>query len=71
MDYATRIKLNNFVLRKYQIPIADALENKGYKKILAILPRRAGKDITAWNLSIRQCVKKACIVLYISNICSS
>jgi len=57
--------LNSFVPRPYQIPIADALENKGYKKIVAILPRRAGKDITAWNLAIRQCVKKVCIIYYI------
>ncbi len=29
------------------------------------MPRRAGKDITAWNLAIRQCIKKRCIVFYI------
>ena len=55
----------NYVPRLYQIPICDALENKGYKKIIAIMPRRAGKDITAWNLSIRQCLDKVCIVYYI------
>jgi len=55
----------NYVPRLYQIPICDALWNKHYKKIIAILPRRAGKDITAWNLSIRQCLAKVCIVYYI------
>jgi len=54
-----------FIPRPYQTPICDALENKGYKKIIAVLPRRAGKDIVAWNLAIRQCIKKRCVVFYI------
>lgn len=65
MNYEARKVLNNFKPRDYQLPIVDALENKGYKKILAILPRRAGKDIVAWNLSLRQCIKKKCTVFYI------
>jgi hypothetical protein len=54
-----------FKPRFYQLPIIDALENKGFKKLLCILPRRAGKDITAWNLAIRQCVRKPCVVFYV------
>ena len=65
MNYATRRVLNDFKPRKYQLPILDAIENKGYKKVLAILPRRAGKDIVAWNIAIRQCIKKVCTVYYI------
>jgi len=65
MNYQTRRVLNKFSPRKYQIPIVDALENKEYKKILVVMPRRAGKDIVAWNLAIRQCIKKICIVYYI------
>jgi len=65
MNYEARRVLNSFVPRPYQIPILDALENKEYKKIIAIMPRRAGKDMVAWNLAIRQCVKKTCIVYYI------
>ena len=65
MNYETRRKLNSFSPRPYQLPIVDALENKGYRKILAVLPRRSGKDIVAWNLAIRQCIKKTCIVYYI------
>ena len=65
MNYQTRKVLNTFKPRDYQIPIIDALENKQYKKVLAILPRRAGKDIVAWNLSIRQCIRKVCTVFYI------
>jgi len=65
MKYETRRVLNSFKPRDYQIPVLDALENKGYKKIVAIWPRRAGKDIVAWNLCIRQCIKKICVVYYI------
>ena len=65
MNHLTRRVLNSFRPRSYQLPIVDALENKGYKKVLAIMPRRAGKDIVAWNLAIRQCIKKTCIVYYI------
>jgi len=61
----TRVKLNRFRPRDYQLPILDAIENKGYKRVLAILPRRAGKDITAFNLCIRQCVRRTCMVYYI------
>jgi len=61
----TKIKLNKFVPRPYQLPILDAIENKGYKRVLAILPRRAGKDITAFNLCIRQCLRRPCVVYYI------
>lgn len=61
----TQIKLNKFVPRSYQLPILDAIENKGYRRVLAILPRRAGKDVTAFNLCIRQCLRKVCVVYYI------
>lgn len=59
------IGLDKFQLRDYQIPIWDAIVNKGYRKVLAVLPRRAGKDITAWNLAIRQCLEKVCMVYYV------
>jgi len=65
MKYETRKILSEFKPRSYQIPIVDAIENKGYKRVVAILPRRAGKDIIAWNLAIRQCVKKFCVVYYV------
>ena len=61
----TQIKLNKFTPRSFQIPVMDAIENKGYKRVIAIWPRRAGKDITAWNLCIRQCLKKVCVIYYI------
>lgn len=62
---AEQIFLTKFKPRWYQLPILDAIENKGYKRVLAILPRRAGKDITAFNLAIRQCLRDVCVVFYV------
>ena len=52
-DVEVEIKLNEYSPRPYQAPILKALD-EGYKRVLAILPRRAGKDITALNDVIRQ-----------------
>jgi hypothetical protein len=65
LSLETRIKLNKFVPRSYQIPILDAVENKGYLRVLAIMPRRSGKDICAFNLCIRACLRKPCVIYYI------
>lgn len=46
------IELEKCVLRPYQAPIWQAVK-KGYKRILAILPRRAGKDFCCWHILIR------------------
>src|SRR5689334_2712155 len=59
------IQLSKFYPRKYQEPILDAIENKGYKRVLAILPRRAGKDICGWNLAIRAALMKPQVIYYI------
>ena len=58
MNADSRVHLNRFKLRDYQLPIADALENKGYKRIIAIMPRRSGKDVVAFNLMIRAALRK-------------
>jgi phage terminase large subunit len=54
----TRIALDRFVPRDYQLPICNAFEKKGYKKLAIVLPRRAGKDIVALNLLIRAAFKR-------------
>lgn len=59
------IKLNKFKPRDYQLPLFDAIENKGYKRVLAVLPRRAGKDICAFNLLLRAALKKIAVYYYI------
>jgi phage terminase large subunit len=61
----TTIHLNKFKPRPYQLPIFDALENKNYRRVLAILPRRAGKDVCAFNLVIRAALKKIGVYYYI------
>lgn len=58
------IALDAFVPRPYQLKVWNALEVDGYRKIMLLWSRRSGKDITAWNLAIRQCLSKICIVYY-------
>jgi phage terminase large subunit len=65
MKIESRIQLNRFKPREYQAPIIDAIENKGYRRVLAIMPRRAGKDLTCFNLCIRECLRKVCVIYYI------
>ena len=60
-----KINLDKFKPREYQKPILDALENKGYRRILACMPRRSGKDLVAFNWSILECLRKPCVVYYI------
>lgn len=54
----TQVRLNRFQLRDYQLPLLDALENKKFKRAIAIWPRRAGKDLTAFNYVIRRALSK-------------
>lgn len=65
MNSETIIKLNKFQPRWYQAPLLDAIVNKGYKRVIAVLPRRAGKDIAALNLAIRECIKRPQNIYYI------
>ncbi len=57
-------RLNEYKPRSYQAPILKALDS-GYKRVLAILPRRAGKDITALNYVIRQMWENPGVYYYI------
>lgn len=65
MKVEEKIHLNKFIPRDYQIPIFDAIENKGYKRVIAILPRRAGKDACAFNIAIRYAIRNVCVVYYV------
>ena len=56
--------INHFVPRDYQIPILKALD-KGCRKVLAIMPRRCGKDITALNYMIKRMVQEPGVYFYI------
>lgn len=57
-------KINEFTPRPYQTPILKALTT-GFKRVLAILPRRAGKDITALNYVIRRMWEEPGVYYYI------
>lgn len=65
LNVETRIQLNKFVPRSYQIPIIEALEKKGFKRLLIIAPRRSGKDICAFNIMIRAALKLIGVYYYI------
>ena len=60
MSIETVIKLNKFTPRSYQLPIAKAIASEGgqYRKLLIVLPRRAGKDILMFNLQIRPAIRE-------------
>ena len=60
-----RVNLDKFQPRPYQIPMMDAILNKGYRRVMAILPRRAGKDITAFNICIRALLRKVQTIFYV------
>lgn len=57
-------RLNAYQPRPYQVPILKALD-EGFKCVLAILPRRAGKDITALNYVIRKMWENPGVYYYI------
>ena len=65
MAVETKIYLNKFKPHAWQVPIFTAIENQGFKKVLAIWPRRSGKDVTAFNIAIRQALKKTCVIYYL------
>lgn len=65
MNIETQIQLDRFKPREYQKPIIDALWNKGYKRVLAIWPRRAGKDILAFQVCIRMAMRKVQTIFYV------
>lgn len=61
----TRLHLAKFKPREYQLPVIDALENAGYKKIFCLWHRRSGKDVVAFNCIIRAALKKVGLYLYL------
>lgn len=65
MQIETRIALDRFTPRHYQFDLCHALETKKMKRLLAIWPRRAGKDICAFNLMVRSCLMKIGVYYYI------
>ena len=52
-----KIYLDKFKLRPYQAKLARAFDS-GCKRLVAIWPRRAGKDLVCWNLLIESAWKR-------------
>jgi intein/homing endonuclease len=65
MSGEATINLDTFKPRPYQTQIFDAIENQDCKRVMAIWPRRAGKDLVAWNLCIRELLRSPKIIYYI------
>lgn len=65
MHVETKIHLDKFKPRPYQLDLCRAFEEKGFKKLLAIWARRAGKDICAFNLMIRAAIRRTGIYYYL------
>lgn len=60
-----KVVLDKFKPRPYQIPIIKAFERDRYKRMILVMPRRSGKDLTCWNLIIREALRKVGIYFYI------
>lgn len=60
MNVESQITLDEFTLRPYQVPIYNALK-EGKRRIIAIMPRRCGKDYLSWNLLIREAIRKPAV----------
>lgn len=54
----------NYTPREYQLPLLEALDS-GYRKVIWIVHRRAGKDITALNYIIKKMVEEPGVYYYI------
>jgi len=59
------IELDYFKPRDYQLSLLDAIINKDYKKAIAIMPRRSGKDFMALFICLMVMLQKRCSVYYI------
>lgn len=64
MSIVKEVSLDRFTPRDFQMKACDAFENKGFKKMILIWPRRSGKDIVAWNLVIRAAVRHIGVYMY-------
>lgn len=60
-----RIALDKFQPRDFQRPLVQAFLQKKYTRYLAIWPRRAGKDICAFNLILRAAMQDIGLYLYL------
>lgn len=59
------VTVDTFKPRWYQQELVNALEVYGRRQLVAIWPRRAGKDVSALNLMLRQAFKRVGVYYYL------
>lgn len=64
MKIETKIHLDKFSPRSYQLPFLKAMQD-GCKKALLIWPRRSGKEMCSWQYLIRRAAVKPGVYYYI------
>ncbi len=65
MNLETQITLDKFKPRSYQLPLCKTFEEGKLKRMLVLWPRRAGKDICAFNLMVRAAIRMIGVYYYI------
>lgn len=65
MNIEQKIHLDGFQPRDYQEAFCHAFENGKYKKYFLCWPRRAGKDVTCFNLVARAALLKVGVYYYV------
>ena len=65
MNVELDVALDKFVCRPYQRELYSCIRSGKCKRVLYCASRRAGKDLLAWNLAIRQCMDKTCLVFHV------
>lgn len=65
MQIETQIHLNKFIARDYQRPLCEAFLASKVRRYVACWPRRAGKDIVAFNLCFRAALKRVSTYFYV------
>lgn len=65
MNIETKIRLDSFQPRPYQLPFCKAFDEGKFKKFFLAWPRRAGKDLCTFNLLIRASLRKVGVYYYV------
>jgi len=60
-----KIHLNKFKPRDYQRPIFKAFFEDRYRRMVLVLPRRSGKDLSTWNIIIREAITHVGVYYYV------
>lgn len=56
--------VTDFEFRSYQLPVAKALEQDKFRRLILLLPRRSGKDFLMFYLCVRAALSGKPIVIY-------